>query len=57
MKLMAEILLAVKDSKLPSLEKIAYLIRTRVDDRSQSDMNVSRFVNTLSQSPERRIQH
>lgn len=31
MRIITEILVAVKETKLPSLEKLAYLIRNRID--------------------------
>ena len=31
MRIIAEILVAVKETKLPSLEKLAYLIKNRMD--------------------------
>jgi hypothetical protein len=43
MKIISEILNAVKDAKLPSLEKLAYLIKDKVDKiTSHSDLNGSK---------------
>ena len=42
MKVVSDILLGLKDSKNPSLERLAYLIKSRVDDRSQTELNIGK---------------
>eukprot|EP00347_Sterkiella_histriomuscorum_P010882 403374561 len=45
MRIIAEILVAVKETKLPSLEKLAYLIKNRMDQQSSAQFEGVRGMN------------